>query len=246
MPKNFQRISELGFKKVGYWHFVGEQLDFHVDPDARDEKNLLYAFITNGVLAYVGKTTQLLKDRLQRYKTPAKNGQSGGSTNIKNNKNIRAKLLAGESVEIHVFLTKEENSLAGFSVNLAAALEDSLINELRPPWNGRDTAAKKTQMPKIEVPQVELLKKIPRSLSVEDFKGVLRQKIEEADALNLRHIDIVSGALHREIGGYPGRSHAMPVCCSVMRGEMKHGDEVLAAPPKGKGATLRIRYLLPR
>jgi len=31
-----------------------------------------------------------------------------------------------------------------------------------------------------------------------------------------------------------------------MYAEMREGDRVLCAPPKGRGATLTIRYLLPR
>ena len=56
------------------------------------------------------------------------------------------------------------------------------------------------------------------------------------------HIDIVSGDVHRAVGGYPGNNHRMPVCCEVMYDRMKGRDEVLAAPPKGKGATVKIRY----
>lgn len=246
MPKNFQRIAELGFQKVGYWQLVGDQLDFHINPEAREEKNVLYAFVSNGSLAYIGKTTQPIKDRLQRYKTPAKNSLKGGSTNIKNNKNIRAKLSEGAAVEIHIYFAKENNLLGGFSVNMAAALEDGLISELRPPWNGRSAPQKIESFVVAEPPKLQPPEKFPGRLSAEEFRGILKNKLKEAEVLGLGHIDIVSGALHREIGGYPGRNHAMPVCCSVMRGEMKGKDEVLAAPPKGRGASLKIRYFLPR
>jgi 5-methylcytosine-specific restriction protein A len=55
-------------------------------------------------------------------------------------------------------------------------------------------------------------------------------------------VDVNSGDLHRQVGGYPGRNHRMPVCCEVMYGKMKGDDAVLSAPPKGKGASLTIRY----
>lgn len=246
MPKNFRRIAELGFQKVGYWQLVGDQLDFHINHETREEKNVLYAFVSNGSLAYIGKTTQPIKDRLQRYKTPAKNSLKGGSTNIKNHLNIRANLSGGAVVEIYVYFSKEKNLLGGFSVNMAAALEDGLISELRPPWNGRSAPLKIESFVVAGPPKLQPPEKFPRRLSAEEFRGVLKHKLKEAEMLGLGHIDIVSGSLHREIGGYPGRNHAMPVCCSVMRGEMKGKDEVLAAPPKGRGASLHIRYFLPR
>jgi 5-methylcytosine-specific restriction protein A len=58
--------------------------------------------------------------------------------------------------------------------------------------------------------------------------------------------DVVSGDLHRTVGGYPGSSHRMPACCAVMTRAMRPGDRIIAQPPSGKGATLTIRYRLPR
>lgn len=78
------------------------------------------------------------------------------------------------------------------------------------------------------------------------FITELHTRLTHAENQGARHIDIKSGDLHRSVGGYPGPNHRMPVCCEIMYSEMKAGDEVLQAPPKGKGATVRIRYQLPR
>ena len=59
-------------------------------------------------------------------------------------------------------------------------------------------------------------------------------------------VDVTSGKLHRLVGGYPSRNHKMPSCCNAMTKAMQSGDTILAKPPKGRGATLTIRYLLPR
>jgi 5-methylcytosine-specific restriction protein A len=60
------------------------------------------------------------------------------------------------------------------------------------------------------------------------------------------YTDVTAGELHRRVGEYPGPNHRMPVCCSVMRQAMTHRDHEVCAPPKGNGASLRIRYYLPR
>lgn len=61
------------------------------------------------------------------------------------------------------------------------------------------------------------------------------------------YVDVNAGELHRAVGGYPGKNHRMPVCCQVMYSCMKTGDKILPnGPPKGKGASLTIRYRLPR
>lgn len=59
---------------------------------------------------------------------------------------------------------------------------------------------------------------------------------------NAGYVDVNAGDIHREVGGYPGTNHRMPVCCSTMRDLMKADDEIIASPPKGNGASLTIRY----
>ena len=78
------------------------------------------------------------------------------------------------------------------------------------------------------------------------FRDYLIRLFESATKQGLSSIDVTSGAVHREIGGYPGRNHRMPVCCSVMKENMKSGGSILSQPNKGQGATLVIRYILPR
>lgn len=80
----------------------------------------------------------------------------------------------------------------------------------------------------------------------EDFLAALRSEIREAETRKVPHIDINSGQLHRKLGGYPASNHQIPLCCKAMYNEKKDGDEVLSAPPKGLGASLTIRYTLPR
>jgi 5-methylcytosine-specific restriction protein A len=61
------------------------------------------------------------------------------------------------------------------------------------------------------------------------------------------HVEINAGELHRVIGGYPGAGeHRMPMCCQAMLFEKRASDEIVFEPPKGKGASLTIRYRLPR
>ncbi len=83
-------------------------------------------------------------------------------------------------------------------------------------------------------------------LTKEDFENKLLEKLREAQEKNQSYVDITSGDVHRSVGGYPGKDHRMPVCCDVMRELMKVKDEIIQQPPSGMGATLVIRYHLPR
>lgn len=90
----------------------------------------------------------------------------------------------------------------------------------------------------------ELKKRIPPS--GEDFQSELDSLFASAQQSGQSLIEIKSGDLHRSVGGYPGRSHRMPLCCAVMKRNMKPGDEIVQQPPSGQGATLIVRFNLPR
>jgi hypothetical protein len=79
-----------------------------------------------------------------------------------------------------------------------------------------------------------------------DFQNELDKIFRIAQQKNMREISVKSGDLHRRVGGYPSRNHRMLTCCQVMRANMRSGDQILQAPLKGNGATLVIRYQLPR
>lgn len=77
-----------------------------------------------------------------------------------------------------------------------------------------------------------------------DFKSKIEQILYNARNQGDKYVDILSADLHKSLGGYPSKNHRMASCCEVMYSMMKSKDEVIAAPPKGKGATLKIRYYL--
>ncbi len=81
-------------------------------------------------------------------------------------------------------------------------------------------------------------------LTERTFAEELNKILEQASHQGKEYADVISGDLHRLVGGYPGANHRMPTCCKVMYSYRKDTDEVLYAPPSGKGATLKIRYWL--
>ena len=82
--------------------------------------------------------------------------------------------------------------------------------------------------------------------SAEDFRKELKAQLERAHLRGASHIEINAGELHRTLGGYPGIDHRIPICCSVMHQEVQEGDEIVFGPDQGKGASLTIRYRIPR
>ncbi len=124
-------LIEVGFTIAGAWNLDGERIAFDLN-DLGSARNVLYAFAVDGELMYVGKTVQPLRARMNGYRSPGPTQ----STNIKNNSHIRQSLELGRQVVIYVLPDNGLLHYGKFHVNLAAGLEDSVVRELNPPWNG--------------------------------------------------------------------------------------------------------------
>jgi len=84
--------------------------------------------------------------------------------------------------------------------------------------------------------------------TADDFRQELHRMMYEAFQEGRKVADINAGELHRRLGDYPGPDHRMPNCCQVMKSAMAAdaGDIVLQEPTSSQGASLTIRYVLPR
>lgn len=83
--------------------------------------------------------------------------------------------------------------------------------------------------------------------TAKEFREHLFEAFRIAELDGRTSVFVNAGYLHRAVGGYPNRkTNRMPVCCDAMLRAMRKGDVIVSRPPKGKGATLTIRYALPR
>jgi len=124
------RILEIGFRNVGRWELVDGNLIYKLT-SLMNNKNILYAFISDDQIKYIGKTTQPLKKRMYGYKNPGPTQ----STNIRNNANIKSLLSEGKQVDIFALPDNGLLHYGAFHLNLAAGLEDNLIAKIQPEWN---------------------------------------------------------------------------------------------------------------
>jgi hypothetical protein len=75
-----------------------------------------------------------------------------------------------------------------------------------------------------------------------DFQNRLMAILNGARHSGKPYVDIESGNLYTQVGGYPNPNDRMPVCCEVMRRMMRVGDSVVKEPTSGQDASLTIRY----
>lgn len=82
----------------------------------------------------------------------------------------------------------------------------------------------------------------------DDFRRALHERFARALREGRETVEVSAGALHREVGGYPVRdgNHRIRTCCMVMLSEKTESDRIISIPPSGFGASLTIRFRLPR
>ena len=125
-----KQLENMGFRKFGEWKIETDRLKCILTDDAKAQ-NVLYAFISEGVVLYVGKTVRSLKQRMYNYQNPGPTQ----STSIRCNKLIFDSVVAGKCIEVHALPDNGLLYYGGFHVNLAAGLEDSLVSKIKPVWN---------------------------------------------------------------------------------------------------------------
>ncbi|MDO8252065.1 MAG: GIY-YIG nuclease family protein [Rhodoferax sp.] len=125
-----EKLTAMGFRKCGEWRLVDDKLKCLLTVSAA-APNVLYAFVSESTVLYVGKTVRSLKKRMYGYQKPGPTQP----TNIKGNKFIHEALAGGKVVDVHALPDNGLLYYGGFHVNLPAGLEDSLIANLKPKWN---------------------------------------------------------------------------------------------------------------
>ena len=124
------RLLNIGFVPAGKWNLKYNNLNVELTGHQKS-KNVLYSFVSDGVVKYIGKTTLELTKRMYGYQNPGPTQ----STNIRISFKIKELLSSNNYVDILVLSENSFLKYGDFKINLAAGLEDRLIYEINPEWN---------------------------------------------------------------------------------------------------------------
>lgn len=120
------RLIKIGFTKVGYWTIVDSKIRYRLSSHAK-EKNVLYCYVSNDQVLYIGKTTRSLETRLKGYQKPGPTQR----TNIRVNDKILHQLGKGLSIDIYILPDSGLFKYGDFNISIAGGLEDTLIDEFK-------------------------------------------------------------------------------------------------------------------
>lgn len=124
------RLVDIGFIPVGHWKMDNGSIKFDLTSH-HNTKNILYSFISNGEIKYIGKTKMKFLQRMYAYQNPG----ISQSTNIRVNSKIKDLLENEQPIDILILTDNGLLKYGNFTINLAAGLEDTLIYEINPEWN---------------------------------------------------------------------------------------------------------------
>lgn len=126
------KLQNIGFIEVGKWQMENDYFT-HTIVEYLNEKKILYSFVSENNVLYIGKTTNFLKSRMNGYKNP----HSTQKTNYRVKAKIIDLLSSGKEVCIFILIDKTVFNFGGYTLCLASGLEDTLIADLNPKWNDR-------------------------------------------------------------------------------------------------------------
>jgi hypothetical protein len=144
------RLINIGFTPIGHWSLYNNRIQCKLNTHQKTS-NILYAFICNSEIKYIGKTTVGLAKRMYGYQNPSPTQ----STNIRVNNLIKEVLLRDSPVDILILVDNGLLKYGDFKINLAAGLEGSLIFDISPDWNysGKNEIVEDVASMEIELPK---------------------------------------------------------------------------------------------
>ncbi|HOY29467.1 MAG TPA: GIY-YIG nuclease family protein [Flavobacteriales bacterium] len=136
------RIRSIGLVHAGIWKLNDPIIEFSLMHGFPDRDDVLYAFVIEESVKYVGITSKRLSERMGQYAKP----YATQSTNIRLKEFIRDSLKSGIEVSVYALPSSLPIHVGEFPLNIAAGIEYSLIERLDPDWN-TDGRSKKLREP---------------------------------------------------------------------------------------------------
>lgn len=124
------RLLHIGFRYVGEWYLANKKLGFTLLSE-NDSHHLLFAFVSENEILYIGGITMSFQRLLYSYRKPSATRCSCSILNTL----ISGHLQDGGIIEIYALPDHGLLHVGTSCINIASVLEDSLILDLKPKWN---------------------------------------------------------------------------------------------------------------
>jgi hypothetical protein len=120
LPNRIENLLRLGFMPVGMWSQTTEGIECVYESEF-DAKKALFAYVIGESVVYLGRPHR-------GANVPA--ARTGYVT-----RSIRNALNRDKVIKVYALLDWEPFEHKGLTVNVAAGIEDELVERMQPPWN---------------------------------------------------------------------------------------------------------------
>ncbi len=143
-----ENLINIGFVEAGEWLKTNNKSGIdYILRKFNTETKILYAFISESKVYYIGKTDNSLHTRMNGYK----NANGTQTTNIRVQAELKKLLQDQKAVQIYVLVDNFKIMHFGVEIRLAAGLEDNLIGQVKPEWNYRSNGKTRIKEQEVEL-----------------------------------------------------------------------------------------------
>lgn len=107
-----RRLLQIGFEQVGSWRLRDQELALELTR-MNGQRNVLYAFVQDASVLYVGKTTGPLESRMGGYLRP----HASQRTNVRNNQALLHLLRQDLAIDIYAWADTGMHRIGDFHSN---------------------------------------------------------------------------------------------------------------------------------
>lgn len=132
---HLKELHKIGFQHIGEWCQLGDQMTYSIF-ESGDRSDVLYSFVVDGTIVYLGHTKRSLSHRMNAY-----HKNTGDSGIERNHYYIQGLLKRGKDVQIYALFDPGTLHFGGHKISLTAGIETSLKEHFRPIWNINQEAA---------------------------------------------------------------------------------------------------------
>lgn len=132
LPNTREMLIALGFVPVGAWALLSDSPACTIQ-NHPDRSPVVYAFLVEDFVMYVGKSNRSLRDRIGNLVHPEPSQRANQRSLLQ----IKQALAEGKRVTVYALVDWEPVTHRGLALDLPTALESTLVDRMCPPWNDR-------------------------------------------------------------------------------------------------------------
>lgn len=123
-------IERMPFEEAAIF-YLDEKIKVRTDDKYKNLRHLVYAHVVDGIVVYIGETSNTFHKRMYYY------CNHKGNTNVRVREYFKEQILNGKEVKTYIYIP-EEVTICGHKIPTYIGVEQKLIDLIRPELNRKN------------------------------------------------------------------------------------------------------------